>query len=221
MKYINNTELFNDVKTLANFTDLEITSWFWPNYIPEYNQWSPNLPQFLLGSYYQLNIGTNITLSQSYIPFDHWENSRFIFRIWLENPIENSICNTPPWISIDEVSKSFSVQIWNISSVGIYKFYFQVQLIAHSLYFSNNEFYSSVNSSVFEFKNNNVNIISQTTDWYLLVGITKTIALSFYDIEGDNVILKLTTSEELNVFISQTNNTWYNLIMLCNNSSIK
>ena len=126
-----------------------------------------------------LIIGSNLSNSYSYTPFEHCQNSKFIFRCWLENPLEGEKCNPPQWISINESLQSFEINTKIVNFVGVYKVYFQVQLIAHSLDLTNNDFYSSLNSSVFEFYNENAKFIYPNENLYLVLGISKTIKLYF------------------------------------------
>ena len=215
VKYYPNVELFFDVNGLVNYSEINITSCIWPNYIPEFRTWDPILPEFALINQYSINIGSNISQNYSYTPFVHWQNSKFIFRAWLNNPTENNTWNSPAWININEVSESFDLIVSKVNSIGIQTVYFQAQLISHSLDLTNNDFYFALNSSSFVFINQNADITETSLSIHLVVNVTKNFSLSFYDQEGDNVQLKTIKSNDINIFIQKLNYTNFNIIMGC------
>ena len=143
----------------------------------------------------------------------HWQNSKFIFRAWLNNPTENNTWNSPAWIKINEVSESFDLIGSKVNSIGIQIVYLQAQLISHSLDLTNKDFYFALNSSSFVFLNQNANIVETSLSFYLVVNVTKNFSLSFYDQEGDSVQLKTIDNKGLNIFIQKMNNMNFNIIM--------
>ena len=214
-KYYPDVELLFDANGLVDYSEINITSCIWPNYIPEFRTWDPILPEFTLINQYSINIGSNISQNYSYTPFVHWQNLKFIFRAWLNNPVENNTWNSPAWININEISENFDLVVSKVNSIGIQTVYFQAQLISHSLDLTNNDFYFALNSSSFVFLNQNVDIVETSLSFYLIANVTKNFSLSFYDQEGDSVQLKTIDNKGLNIFIQKLNYTSFNMIMGC------
>ena len=206
---------------MVNYTEQNVTSWIWPNYIPEINAWEPILPEYILAAQFSYHIGTNISSVYSFVPFESCQNAKFIIRACLNNPLENNTWSTPVWISMDQQSNTFNLDIGKVNSVGIYQIYLQAQLIAHSLNLYNNEFYYAINSSTIEFTNENAKFIESTTTWNIVIDQTKSFILSFYDIEGDSVQVKLISNKGVNTFIQNVSITNYSLVMLWDNSTLK
>ena len=215
VRYYSNVDLLFDANGLVDYSEINITSCIWPNYIPEFRTWDPILPEFALINKYSIKIGSNISQNYSYTPFVHWQNSKFIFRACLNNPVENNTWNSPAWININEVSENFNLVVSKVNSIGTQIVYFQAQLISHSLDLTNNDFYYALNSSSFVFLNQNADIVETSLSFYLIANATKNFSLSFYDQEGDSVQLKTIDNKGLNIFIQKLNSLKFNIIMGC------
>ena len=156
----------------------------------------------------------------SFTPFEHCQNAKFIFRIWSNDPTINNTWDIPIWITINETAATFEVNTLNVSSIGTNPIYLQAQLIAHSLDENNNDFYSSWSLSVFKFENENANLLQFPSNIYLVLNVSKSINVLFFDQEGDRVNFILTNTENVGAFIKRINNTYFNVIMQCDDLSV-
>ena len=209
VRYFSNVTLFQDNDGLVQYQELDVTSWLWPNYISELQTWDPELPAFVLESKYTIELSgsnsTNITLTV----FEQWRSSKFLLRVWNNTPSNVIPWVTPSWILLNEGSGNFTIDTSKVTSVGFVNLTFQSQLVGYSmlnLYVNNT---ISTNYSLISFVNDNCQLISILTDWYVIVQQIKHFTLSFYDKENDNVFVSLVDSRAWSAFV-QTQNTSVN-----------
>ena len=220
-KSLTGLELFYDIDGLSNFTDADITTCIWPNYNPQVNQCLPQLPTFVLDDLYSVRVGSNVTKNYSYIPFEHWQNSRFLMRVWINDPTTDGSCINVGWISVNQTTASINILSNKISSVGVYNIWLQAQLLISPSEISDLANYIITSYLSFEFVNNNCELISTSISQFIVVNQTKIFNVSFSDYESDNVIIKIVDSAGLGVFIKAFNSLNFQIYLNCDDDSIK
>ena len=170
---------------------------------------------------YSVRVGSNVTDNYSYVPFEHWQNSRFLIRIWANDPTIDGSCISAGWIAANQTTASINILSINISSVGVYNIWLQAQLLISLSKISDLAKYITTSIMSFEFVNNNWEIISIPPSQFIIVNQTKTFDVSFRDFESDNVIMNFVDSAGLGVFINALNNLNFQIYLNCNNDSIK
>ena len=58
-RYFKNLDLFKDYNGIAEYKELDVTSWLWPNYIDDIQSWDPENPTFLLQDSYSIKVAEN------------------------------------------------------------------------------------------------------------------------------------------------------------------
>ena len=221
MKYLNNTDIFHDSSDLVNTTEMNITACLWPSYIKEIYTWSPPFPDFKMLKNYTFPIGSGIKSIITYTPFDHWQNSRFLIRVWLNNPSINGSCTEPSWITVNQSLSTVDLNSGLLTSVGIRKVYFQVQMIVFSCNQNYPPFIQEVFSTDFEFTNQNWILSNTPLNWYLVINELKNYTLAFTDSERDIVSVKILSSEGINVFVKNSNSTSVLFLMQWEDDTVK
>ena len=220
VRYFNNVTLFQDNDGLVQYQELDVTSWLWPNYISELQTWDPELPKFVLENQYTIKLSgsnsTNITLTA----FEQWRNAKFLLRVWNNTPSDVIPWVTPSWVLLNEGSSSFTIDTSKVTSVGFVNLVFQSQLVGYSmlnLYVNNT---ISTNNLLISFVNDNCQIKSNLTDWYVIVQQIKSFYLTFYDKESDIVLVNLIDSGAWGVFVHAQNISTFSLIVIWDDSSV-
>lgn len=218
VKFIPGLELFHDIDGLVGYSELDITSWVWLNYQPEVFTCSPNMPTFVLDADYTLAVGAYVTAEYKFVPFEHCQHSRFLFRLWLNKPDPGQDCQVPPWVAVNESEASFRIlHHEQITSADSYELHFQSQLITFSVDPElGSKHVSDFAQVVFTFTNTNSVLQSSVSGWYLVAEDPKTFTLTFSDLENDKTLLRVTDSGGLGVFIQTVNNNAFNLVLRAN-----
>ena len=116
-----------------------------------------------------------------------------MFRICTNIPSENTTCNTPEWISVNQLDGNFSIDTSKVALLGINHLIFQSKLFGVS--FGGGHYLDNIGNtytSSFAFINDNwVYINSNTDNWYIILNKMKNITLMFSDNENDTITLKL------------------------------
>ena len=196
-RYFGKINLFKDNNGIANYQEIDVTSWLWPNYIQDVQIWDPIQPTFLLENSYSIKVAENNPKNISYIAFEHWRKSRFMFRACNNIPSDNVTCITPEWISSNLESENFIIETSKITSVGSYKLIFQYKLFGLKLMDDHN-YATNITSylTTFEILNENWFLItSQKDSWYILLNQMKNSTFIFADNENDTITLKLIATE--------------------------
>ena len=167
------------------------------------------------------NIGTNYSNIIELTPYQHCQNSRFLIRVWLNNPIINEYWSTPPWVSVNQTSSSIQIDLSKVSLVNDYTVTFQSQLIVDPQMFNDSSLYMNTDSCLISFANENSQLISNTNDWFIITGITKTYQIFFSDTENDSLSISLLETGGINAFIQSVNRTTFNFILSWNEDSIQ
>ena len=220
VRYFQNYSSYQNNNGLINYQELDITSWLWPNYIPQLESWSPDLPIFILESNYTIKLSENNPINYTFTAYEQCRNSKFLFRICTDIPNDSVACIAPSWVSFNLTSGNFIIDTSKISAVANINLYFQSQLIGFSYlqnYLSN---VISTNSSLFNFDNDNWILNSTQIIRYVIIDQAKSFTLSFYDKENDTIYLKLIDSENLSVFIQRQSNSTFSLMVMWNDISI-
>ena len=66
-KYFDNLDLFKDYNGIAEYKELDVTSWLWPNYIYDIQSWDPENPPFLLQNSYSIKVAENNPQNLTYL----------------------------------------------------------------------------------------------------------------------------------------------------------
>ena len=111
--------VFYDIEGLSNYTDTDITTCIWPNYSPQVNKCPPQLPTFVLDDVHSVRVGSNVIDSYSYVPFEHWHNSRFLIRVWANDPTIDGSWISAGWIVANLTTASINILSNNILRVLI------------------------------------------------------------------------------------------------------
>ena len=219
--YLSNLDLFHDYQILANFIENDITSWLWPNYSPSVYFWTPKLPAFVLLQTYSISVRGNASESSLYIPFEHWQNSRFLIRAWANDPTEDGTWVVPNWVIVNQTTASIQIDPKNVSSAGIKQLWLQAQLITGAIKSSIANDFIVTNFVSFNFINKNWELVSSPTDIFVIVNKVNTFDVIFSDEENDNIIMKIVDSAGLGVYIKTINTTYFQVYLNCENESIK
>ena len=213
MRYWDNLDLFHNLNIFANYSEINATEWVWPNYIPSIRTWKPQLPKFLLNANYEINIGSNIDNKIHFVPFNQCQNAKFILRVCTNNPLVDTFWTTPTWISVDQRSSSVQIDTYLVTSVEKYNLTFQSQLIVDPSLFTESHQYTSTQFSLISFENENWKLDSDVSNWYVILGVTKTYSVNFSDAEKDKINIKLVETGNFDVFVQNVNQTTFNFIM--------
>ena len=220
VRYFQNFSFYQNNIGLINYQELDVTSWLWPNYIPEFKNCPPDLPIFTLENKYSIKLAENNQINYTFTAYKQCKNSKFLFRICSDIPNDNVPCIAPSWISFNQTSGNFTIDTSKISSVADINLTFQSQLISYSYLQNYTSNVISTDYSLFCFGNDNWALNNTQNDWYVIFGQSKTFSLSFYDKENDTIYLKLIDSENLSVFIQKQNNSAFSLMVMWNDISI-
>ena len=66
-RYFDNLDLFKDYNGIAEYKELDVTSWLWPNYIDDIQGWDPEKPTFLLQNSYSIKVAENNPQNLTYL----------------------------------------------------------------------------------------------------------------------------------------------------------
>ena len=220
VRYFKNQDLFKDNDGLVKYQEVDVTSWLWPNYISELQTCSPNLPEFILEDMQTIKLSETYPTNITFIAFEQCRDAKFLFRIWDRIPLNNVTWDTPLWISINETLRSFAIDTSKVTSVGLIKLIFQSQLIGFSFsdYYLNNTI--STYTSNFRFTNENWNLKSSLSDWYVIIQQTSNFTIAFDDKENDRVLMSLVNSRAWNAFIQTQNASAFNLMVMWDDISV-
>ena len=219
--YLSNLELFHDYQDLAIFIEKDITSWLWPNYAPSVYLWNPELPTFVLNKTYSISVGGNASESRVYIPFEHWQNSKFLIRACAYDLKVDKAWVAPNWVIVNQTTASIQIDPKRISSVGVKLLWLQAQLITGAIQSSIANDFIVTNFVSFNFTNNNWELISSPSDKFVVINKIKIFDIIFSDEENDNIIIKTVDSAGLGVYIKTINTTCSQVYLNCDNESIK
>ena len=131
-KYFKDVDLLQNNNGLIEYDELDVTKWLWPNYIKELQDCPPELPTFYLQDEYSIELSEINQENYTYLAFDHWRNSKFLFRICTNVPSTELSWETPSWTLYNETTGSFRINTSKITSVGVFKLIFQSQLIGNT-----------------------------------------------------------------------------------------
>ena len=185
------------------------------------NNCKPQLPTFLLNKAITIKFGTNINNSLSFVPYEHWQNSKFIIRVWLNDPNTDSFWTQPSWILVDQLSSSVQISFAAISLAGKYTLTFQSQLIVDPNDFIDASFYTSTELLMFDLDNQNWELVSSLTGWYAVYGLSKNYTVLFSDLENDEVKIVIIKDGGLDIFVQSINNTSFEFDIQSKNTTIK
>ena len=226
IRYFDNITMLQDSNGFVNYQEIDATSWLWPNYISELQNWPPILPTFVLDSEYNVRKSIVIEVKEdnptnyTFTAYIHWRDSKFLFRVWIDVPSENIAWVAPIWISYETTSGNFTIDTSKILSVGTYNLTFQSQLIGYSL----NSTYLNTTVSTYEsiiiLSNENWYSEKDEYNWYIISQQIKNFLILFNDLENDSIIIKLVESNDLNVYIQKQNKSSYELIIMGDANSI-
>ena len=219
IRYLSNLSLFYDASEFTNYTQVDVSSWIWPSYLPDLYNCNPQLPDFLLDQSYSIKVGSNIINSYKYIPFNHWQNSRFLIRVWTNNPLEFNDWSPPSWINANQTDSTVMIVLQNIKSVGVFDIWFQAQLIVGMIDSAKLADYIATVHSTFYITNRNWRLASNFSSLFIVVNKTKSIDISFVDEESDKINLKVIDSGGIGVFITSVNISHFMVYLNCDNDS--
>ena len=168
-----------------------------------------------------LNSSNSDIMEYSLTAFEKWRNAKFLFRVWLNDHPNEAICNVPLWISFNETTGNFSVDISKVTSIGQVSLKFQSQLIGYSFlnYLLNNTISTYIAN--FYFLNENWILISSIySDWYVVINQIANFTLKFNDKENDKVSMILVNSGACNAFIQAQSTSSFNLKVMCDDNSV-
>ena len=205
--YLTNFDFFNDLNNYANYFEVDATSWIWPNYASQINGCRPQLPTFMISELNTIKIGTNIQSNLSFVPYEHCQNSKFIIRVWLNDPIKDTFWVSPAWVLVDQLTSSIRIDTTAITQVGSYHLTFQSQLIVDPSDFIDASFYTTTDVSLFNFENQNWQLVSSTNDGYVVKNVLKKYTLTFSDLENDQIMIKIVNDGGLDVFVQPVNSS--------------
>ena len=158
----------------------------------------------------------NISINPIFIPFNHWQNARFVI-----SAVDSNTTLTPNWLQIEQINQSLIFNLSLIDSVWNYTISMNARLITFSLYSNDTSSYTTINYLTnFEFINNNWNFESINATNYLVVGKLSAFLLSFTDEEEDNILIKDIQNDYISLYIQNTNNTYQYKILLQANEII-
>ena len=153
---------------------------------------------------------TNINTNPIFIPFNHWQNARFVI-----SAVDSNTTTVPNWLQIDQINQSLIFNLSLIDSVWNYTISMNASLITFSLYSSDTSRYTTINYLTnFNFINNNWNFESTNATNYLVVGNLNVFLLIFTDEEEDNILIKGIQNDYISFYIQNTNNTYQYKILL-------
>ena len=66
-RYFENLDLFKDYNGIAEYKELDVTSWLWPNYIYDIQGWDPENSTFLLQDFYTIKVAENNPQNFTYL----------------------------------------------------------------------------------------------------------------------------------------------------------
>ena len=221
-----NLKLFIDYQELANFTENDvfisnITLWLWPNYVPSIYLWTPQLPTFALDQVYSIKVGRNVDKSYIFIPFEHWQNSKFLIRAWANDPTINETWTNIEWVAINQTASSFQIDQNYVSSVGANSLWLQAQLITGLVQSSISSEYIVTGYVSLNFINNNWRLASCPSNIFIVVNQTNAFDVGFIDDENDNVIMKTIDSAGIGVYIKPVNNSNFQVYLNCDENLMK
>ena len=200
-----NLDLFHDYKELVNLTELNLTSCLWPNYYPDIYSWNPNLPVFKLNKSYSIKVGRNVTDNYEIIPFDHCQKSRFLIRVWSNDPQIENIWDKLLWIDVNQSNSTIQIKPQNVQSVGTFNIWIQAQLVVGLI----NTFilpnYMITESVIIELINTNCQLYSNFSNLFIIVNKIKTLDINFFDEENDKITFNVIDSGGIGAFIKSIN----------------
>ena len=168
-----------------------------------------------------IKFGTNIKNSLNFVPYEHWQNSKFIIRVWLNDPNTDSFWTQPSWMLVDQLSSSVQIDFAAISLAGNYTLTFQSQLIVDPYDFIDASFYTSTELLMFDLDNQNWELVSSLTGWYAVYGLSKNYTVLFSDLENDEVKIVIIKDGGLDIFVQSINSTSFEFEVQSNNTTIK
>ena len=198
-----------------------MTTWIWPNYNPSIYLWTPQLPTFALDQVYSLKVGRNVDKSYIFIPFEHWQNSKFLIRAWANDPKINETWTNIEWVAINQTASSFQIDQNYVSSVGANSLWLQAQLINGLVQSFISKEYIVTGYVSFNFINSNWRLALNPSNIFIVVNQTKIFDVSFTDDENDNVIMKTIDSAGIGVYIKSVNNSNFKVYLNCEDNLMK
>ena len=210
----NSSSLYSKTSSLSDYYIADVTNWIWPRFIPNLCDCAFPLPSFILLNSYSIHIGKIFKINPVFIPFDHWQNARFV--IYAVNADDNLI---PVWLTVDQPNQSIILNMSLINSVGIYNISMNARLITFSINSTDTSVYTTQNNtSSFNFYNTNWQFLSSNITYYLVLEETSNFQFLFFDEEGDDIIIHASQNDYIGIFVQNINNSNQYKMLLQSNS---
>ena len=209
----NSSSFYSKTSSVSDYYITDVTNWIWPRFIPNLWDCAFPLPSFILLSSYNIHIGKDFQTNSVFIPFDHWQNARFVIHAINEN--DNLI---PVWLTVDQSSQSIIFNMSLINSVGIYNISMNARLITFSINSTDTSVYTTQNNtSRFNFYNTNWYFVNSNTTYYLVFEQTSNFQFLFFDEEGDDIIIQTSQNDYIGIFVQNINNSnQYKMLLQAN-----
>lgn len=127
--------IVQDGEIVMNISTFDHTFWVWPRQEYFLQDCLPK-PVFMLNNSYFIKVGSNIIETNSYTPYSHCQNAKFLVRVCDASSTNKTDCTEVDWITVDQASGNAILVMEKITSAGIRTGWFQAQ----SFTFVNSEY---------------------------------------------------------------------------------